>query len=75
MPGLTTEQLQRIVSCHHARNAAMGFGLPSMFFGPLSVRGVRPTVVLSDAGFRVETRASDADAEVYRRARALVPGN
>ena len=76
VPGLTKEYLQRVVDCHLARNASMGFAMPEMAFCPLAVQGARATVVSSGAGFGVEIRADgpDAASEVLKRARALVPG-
>ena len=77
VPGLTKEYLQRAIDCHLARNAAMGFGMTEMAFCPLSVRGVRATVVSSGAGFGVELRTDDAAAatEVLKRATMLVPAS
>jgi len=77
VPNLTKEYLQRLVDCHLARDAAMGFDMPEMAFCPLSVKGARATVVSGTAGFGVEIRAEDTDAaaEVLKRARALVSGD
>ena len=74
VPNLTKEYLQRLVDCHLARDAAMGFDMPEMAFCPLSVKGARATVVSSGAWFGVEIRAEETDAatEVLKRARALV---
>lgn len=76
VPGLTKEYLQRLVTCHAARNASMGFAMPEMASCPLSVKGASATVESAGAGFRVDIRADDSQAaeEILRRARALQAG-
>ena len=70
VPGLTLEYMQRLVACHAARNASMGFAMPEMTSCPLAVRGVTATVRSVEGGFRVEIRGEPAD-EILKRARAL----
>lgn len=73
VPGLTAEWLQRLLDCHLARNAAVGYDMPEMADCPLAVRGVKVTVVSAGDGFAVEL-ASDNDAvaaEVLRRAQKI----
>jgi hypothetical protein len=76
VPGLTKEYLQRLVNCHSARNASMGFAMQEMTSCPLSVKGSSATVESAGAGFRVDIRADDSQAanEVLRRAKALTLG-
>lgn len=73
VPGLTKEYLQRLVNCHSARNASMGFAMPEMAVCPLSVNGAKATVESSGPNFRIEIRADDTQAanEILRRAKAL----
>lgn len=74
VPGLTAEYLQRLVSCHLARNASMGFAMDEMSFCPLAVKGASATVASAAGGFRVDVRG-DGDAatkEILLRANALV---
>lgn len=73
IPGLTKEYLQRLVNCHSARNASMGFAMPEMARCPLSVKGASATVESAGPGFRVDIRTDDSQAanEVLRRAKAL----
>lgn len=73
--GLTVEYLERMVACHAARNAAMGFAMDDMAFCPLSVKGTSAKVTQAASALRVEIRGDDdaAAAEILRRARALAP--
>lgn len=75
VPGLTKEYLQRLVSCHVARNSAMGHAMPEMTACPLAVKGATATVESADGGFRVDVRGEDdaAAAEILKRARAQEP--
>lgn len=73
VPGLTAEYLQRVVSCHLARNASMGFAMDEMSFCPLAVKGASAIVSSGSGSFRVDIRG-DGDAatkEILRRANAL----
>ena len=74
VPGLTAEWLQRVVDCHLARNAALGFPADAMGYCPLNIKHVRARVHSVGDGFAVEVRSSDAKsvAEIIRRAEGLV---
>ncbi|MFO0617569.1 MAG: hypothetical protein U0414_33555 [Polyangiaceae bacterium] len=74
VPGLSAEYLERVVSCHLARNASMGFAMGEMEFDPLAVKGASATVAPVDGGFRVDIQGNDRDAitEIAKRADALV---
>ena len=76
VPGLTKEYLQRLVTCHSARNATMGHGMPEMAFCPLAVKGATATVDSAGGGFRVDIKGDTPQAsdEIARRARALTAG-
>ena len=76
VPGLTKEYLQRLVNCHLARNASVGFVMPEMGSCPLSVKGATATVESAGPGFRVDIRADDGQAaeEILKKARALTAG-
>ena len=73
VPGLTAEWLQRVVTCHIARSAALGHVAPSMPDCPLVPKGVQARVVSTGAGFAVEIRSNDEKvaAEILARARRL----
>jgi hypothetical protein len=74
VPGMTAEWLQRVVDCHVARNASMGFDMPEMSFCPLAVKGARAKVASTGNGFAVTVESDDPAAaqEILRRAQALV---
>jgi len=73
VPGLTAEWLQRIVECHLARDAAVGYDMPEMADCPLSIPGVSATVVSAGDGFAVKVHSGDdaAAAEIWRRAQRI----
>ena len=73
VPGLTKEWLQRLVSCHLARNASVGHDMPEMPYCPLVPKGATAEVRSVDGGFAVDIRAEDSDAaaEIVKRAQAL----
>jgi hypothetical protein len=75
VPGLTQEWLQRIVDCHIARNASLGFNVPEMPYCPLAVQGVTARVSSVGNGFAVELRAQNREqiAELHRRVQVLGP--
>lgn len=75
VPGLTKEYLQRLVSCHVARNSSMGHTMPEMTACPLAVKGATATVESAGGAFRVDVRGEDdaAVAEILKRARAQKP--
>jgi hypothetical protein len=76
VPGLSAEWLQRLVSCHIARNGSMGHAMPEMSYCPLALKGVTASVTSTGDGFAVTIVAKDSDtaAEVLRRAQGLLPG-
>ena len=73
VPGMTAEWLQRIVDCHMARNAAMGYQMPEMAECPLMVKGATATVTSTGNGFvvRIEAQDYDAASAIRERAQAL----
>jgi hypothetical protein len=77
VPGMTAEWLQRLVDCHTARNAALGYAMPEMEHCPLMLKGITASVTSTGRGFVVAIRASDVDTarEILRRAQALLPPN
>ena len=78
VPGLTTAELQRLVDCHLARNATLGYDTATaeMEHCLLTQRGVQASVRVLERGFAVDVRAEDAFAgqEIWRRAQALASG-
>jgi hypothetical protein len=74
VPGMTAEWLQRVVDCHLARNAAVGFDMPEMAYCPLTIKTVRARVASTGNGFTVTVESDDPTAakEVLRRSQALV---
>ncbi|HEX7476634.1 MAG TPA: hypothetical protein VF331_02390 [Polyangiales bacterium] len=75
VPGMTVEWLQRLVNCHLARAAAVGYSMPEMSYCPLMLKGVSAAVSSTDGGFAVEVTSDDPStaAEIWRRVRALKP--
>lgn len=73
IPKTTAEGLQRLVDCHVARNAVLGYDIESMGFCPLAVEGVEATVEATDGGFDIELKpgSDEARAEVRARVEAL----
>ena len=71
--GLTKEYLEHVVSCHLARNAAVGFDMKEMSFCPLNVKGAKASVEAVTGGFRVSVTADDdaAAKDIIARAAAL----
>ena len=73
VPGLTAEWLQRVVDCHVARNAVLGYDNPAMAHCPLGLQAVRSTVRSVGAGFAVEMRGDIPTAkQILGRAQALL---
>jgi hypothetical protein len=74
VPGMTTEWLQRIVDCHLARNASLGFDVPEMPYCPLAVKGARAKVASTGNGFAVTVDSDDPASakEILGRAEGLV---
>jgi hypothetical protein len=74
IPGMTAQWLQRIVDCHIARNAALGYSVPEMPYCPLALKDVKAKVVATSTGFDVTVRSDNRDTanEIVRRTQALV---
>jgi hypothetical protein len=75
LPGMTAEWLQRLVNCHLARAAAVGFSMPEMNYCPLMLKGVSATVSSAGAGFAIAVTSKDpaTATEIWRRIQALKP--
>lgn len=75
VPGLTTEPLQRIISCHQARNAVLGYDRTEMDYCPVALKDVAATVRSGGDRLVVEIRSNDqSTAEgILRRAQGLAP--
>ncbi len=73
VPGLTQAVLERLVACHLARSAVLGFDLPEMSYCPLAIKGV--AAVVSRAGdalvVDLQSREPDVVREIRKRAEAL----
>ena len=74
VPGMTAQWLQRVVDCHLARNAALGYDVPEMPYCPLVPKEASAKVTGMDTGFAVAIRSDNSDTanEILKRARALV---
>lgn len=72
VPGLTAEWLQRLVDCHRARAAAMGFTMQGMEYCPLMLKDVTAKVTSTGDGFAVDVTSNDPEVagEVLRRMQA-----
>jgi hypothetical protein len=75
VPDLSQANLQRIVDCHLARNAALGWDQSDNSACPLNVKGAHAKVRTADGRLVVEVTSTDAGAalEILKRARALWP--
>lgn len=72
--GLSREGLERLIACHVARNAAMGFAMQEMAFCPLALKGISAKVEETPAGLTVRLSApSDGAVELAQRVKALKP--
>jgi hypothetical protein len=73
VPGMTKEWLQRVMDCHAARNASMGYQMQDMNYCPLMVPGARAKVRSGHGGFDVDVTADTADSvqQIIARAEAL----
>ena len=71
---MTAEWLQRLVNCHLARNATLGYVVPWMPDCPLVPKGAAARVTSTGSGFAVDIRAdeTDAAADILARANRLV---
>ena len=72
-PGMTEQWLHRVVDCHLARNASLGFDIPEMRHCPLAVKGARATTSARTNGFAVTIEADESAAaqEILKRAQGL----
>lgn len=75
IPKTSPQSLQRLVDCHVARNAALGYEVDEMAFCPLAIAGIAATVVATDAGFDIEIEADTSEAldEARARVERLLP--
>jgi hypothetical protein len=75
VPGLTEQSLQRVIECHQARNAVLGYDAPEMAYCPLALKDVTARVRSVGDRLLVEIRSDAAGtaAEVLKRAEYLVP--
>jgi hypothetical protein len=69
--GLTRQYLQRVLECHLARNASMGYGVHRG--DPQAIQGASVAVDSLGDGFRIELSSDDWDTarEIMRRTLAL----
>lgn len=76
VPGLTGEWLQRLIDCHMARAASVGFSVPEMDYCPLVLKGVTAKVSSTGTGFAVTVTSEDPKTaqEIWRRIEALKGG-
>ena len=76
VPGLTEQWLQRIVDCHMARAAALGYEVPGMEYCPLTLKNVTAVITPAGDGFAIDVTTSDyaVSREVLRRMRAAASG-
>lgn len=71
--GLTAEWLQRVVDCHRARNAVIGYDEPALADCPLGLKGVSATVQSVRGGFAVEMRGDATIAQqILSRSESLL---
>jgi hypothetical protein len=73
VPGMSEAGLQKVVDCHLARNAALGFVVPEMGSCPLVTKGARAKVAKTTEGFAVtiDADAPDAQKDIVARGRSL----
>lgn len=73
VPGMTAEWLQRLVNCHTARAASVGFEMPEMPYCPLVLKGISANVSSAGDGFAITVTSSDAKTaeEIWRRIERL----
>ena len=73
VPGLTRSSLQRIIDCHLARNASLGY--PAQVPCPLALKGVSDVVKDSGNALVVEVTSPDLGVarEIVSRAERLGP--
>lgn len=73
LPGMTAEWLQRVVSCHLARNAVIDDAAQEMAYCPLAVRHAAASVRSAGNGFAVDITSTDDQSvkEIVARAGRL----
>lgn len=76
VPGLTSDWLEKVGSCHQARAAVMGFSATFMPSDPLSVRDANLSVKTIEQGVWVTVTSERAEsaALIWARVRGLVYG-
>jgi hypothetical protein len=76
VPGMTRQNLQQIIDCQMARNAALGYDESWMPDCPLMLPGITATVQESEGGLVVSLRSKDprTAAELNSRALLLLQG-
>jgi hypothetical protein len=75
VPGLTAQELQRVVDCHIARDSVLGHDVPEMSYCPLVPVGARATVKSGTGSYFVEVVSDDdrGARDIAQRAMALWP--
>lgn len=74
-PGLTREYMKRLVDCHRARDAALGYDVPEAAYSPLALKGIDSAVVtqLSQGiGVTITSSQHPVAVEISARARHLI---
>ena len=72
VPGLDNENLERLIGCHLARNAALGHDVPEMEYCPLVPHGAQARVAADGGDLTVTIAAGESSVgEVRRRAQRL----
>lgn len=72
--GMTAPRLERLVTCHLARNACLDDGAKDVAYCPLALKNVKATVTqTADGLFAIAVRSDDPTVaeEILRRAQAL----
>lgn len=74
VPGMTAEWLQRVMDCHLARNATLGFDQSGMRYCPLNLSGVEASVRSVGDGFAVTVRSGDSKTakKILQRSQTLM---
>lgn len=75
VPGMTVQWLQRLVDCHQARAASVGYSMPEMNYCPLMLKDVTATVTPAHGAFAITVTSKDGETaeEIWRRMSALAP--
>lgn len=77
VPGLSVAWLQRVVDCHIARSAALGYDVPQMKYCPLVPKGATAQVTQAPNGIAVTITSSDPSSipDIVQRGEALAQRN